>query len=115
MELTRRQLLAGAGATTLAAVGIYELAERAGRAPSRPVVTARPPEQHVLGGLRVVTDNNVEVVVPPQHHEMVTFRLPGGGRPGSEGRDVCAGAPSTIIAAGKTIEHEANAEPSNKD
>ena len=79
MELTRRQLLAGAGATTLAAVGIYELAERAGRAPSRPVVTARPPEQHVLGGLRVVTDNNVEVVVPPLHHEIVTFRLPAGG------------------------------------
>jgi hypothetical protein len=79
VELTRRQLLAGAGATTLAAVGIYELAERAGRAPSRPVVAARPPEQHVLGGLRVVTDNNVEVVVPPLHHEMVTFRLPGGG------------------------------------
>ena len=79
MELTRRQLLAGVGATTLAAAGIYELAERAGRAPSRPVVTARPPEQHLLGGLRVVTDNDVEVVVPPLHHEIVTFRLPGGG------------------------------------
>jgi len=79
VELTRRQLLAGVGATTLAAAGLYELAERAGRAPSRPAVTARPPEQHVLGGLRVVNDNNVEVVVPPLHHEIVTFRLPAGG------------------------------------
>ena len=79
MELTRRQLLAGVGATTLAAAGLYELAERAGRAPSRPAVATRPPEQHVLGGLRVVTDSNVEVVVPPLHHEVVTFRLPARG------------------------------------
>jgi hypothetical protein len=79
VELTRRQLLAGLGATTLAAAGIYELAERAGRAPSRPAVTSRPPEQHVLGGLRVVTDNDVEVLVPPLHHEIVTFRLADGG------------------------------------
>ena len=75
MALTRKQLLAGARATTLAAVGLYELAERAGRAPTRPVVLARPPEQHLLDGLRVVVDNDVKVTVPPLHHELLTFRL----------------------------------------
>ena len=78
--LTRRQLLAGAGATTLAAAGLYELAERVGRAPARPAAGPRTPEQHLLQGLRVVVDNDVEVVVPPLHHELVTFRLAAQGR-----------------------------------
>jgi hypothetical protein len=65
VELTRRQLLAGAGATTLAAVGIYELAERAGRAPSRPVVTSRPPEQHENGvALRELRSERSEDIAP---------------------------------------------------
>src|SRR4029077_19359734 len=51
----------------------------AGRAPSRPAVTARPPEQHVLGGLRVVTDSNVEVGGPPLPHELVQVALSAGG------------------------------------
>jgi hypothetical protein len=78
MALTRKQFLAGAGATTLAAVGLYELAAQAGNAPTRPVVSARPPEQHLLDGLQVVVDNDVEVTVPPLHHELMTFRLHAG-------------------------------------
>jgi hypothetical protein len=80
MGLTRKQLLAGAGATTLAAAGLYELAERVGRAPARPVAGPRGPEQHLLQGLRVVVDNDVDVIVPPLHHELVTFRLAAEGR-----------------------------------
>ncbi|HEY0389898.1 MAG TPA: hypothetical protein VGC71_15770 [Gaiellales bacterium] len=79
MALTRRQLLAGAGATTLAAAGVYELAERVGRAPARPAAGPRAPEQHLLQGLRVVVDNQVDVVVPPLHHEVVTLRLAVSG------------------------------------
>jgi hypothetical protein len=85
MALTRKQLLAGAGATTLAAAGLYELAERVGRAPARPAPVARGPEQHLLQGLRVVVDNHVDVIVPPLHHELATFRLAAAGR--SELRD----------------------------
>ena len=33
----------------------------------------------------------------------------------AKGRDVCAGAPSTMIAAGKTIEHEASPGSWNKE
>src|SRR5947208_12674216 len=80
MALTRKQLLAGAGATTLAAAGLYELAERVGRAPARTSPGPRGPEQHLLQGLRVVVDNDVDVIVPPLHHELVTFRLAAQGR-----------------------------------
>src|SRR3954469_23035954 len=80
MALTRKQLLAGAGATTLAAAGLYELAERVGRAPARPVAGPRGPEQHLLQGLRSVVDNDVDVIVPPLHHELVTLRLAAEGR-----------------------------------
>ncbi len=79
MALTRKQLLAGAGATTLAVAGLYELAERTGRAPARSAPGPRGPEQHLLQGLRVVVDNDVEVIVPPLHHELVTFRLAVSG------------------------------------
>jgi hypothetical protein len=79
MRLTRKQLLAGAGATTLATAGLYELAEQVGRAPARPAAGPRGPEQHLLQGLRVVVDNQVDVVVPPLHHELVTLRLAVSG------------------------------------
>jgi hypothetical protein len=81
VDLTRRQLLAGAGAAALAAGGIYELAERSGSAPKRPAVAARPSEQHVLEGMRVVRDDGVEVLVPPLHHELVTLRVHAGTSP----------------------------------
>jgi hypothetical protein len=74
---TRKQFLAGAGAGALAAVGIYELVDQLSGSPKR---TARPagplpPEQHVLDGVRHVVDNEVIVLVPPLHHQLVTLEL----------------------------------------
>jgi hypothetical protein len=71
MRLTRKQFLGGAAAGGAAAAGIYELVDRMTSAPARPTGALRP-EQHVLDGLRLVTDNGVEVIVPPLHHEVVT-------------------------------------------
>jgi hypothetical protein len=78
VNLTRRQLLGGAAAAALAGAGVYELVDQLTAAPKRQPVTGRPPEQHVLDGVRVVTDNDVEVVVPPLHHEVVTAKLAVG-------------------------------------
>src|SRR5919108_4737500 len=75
MKLTRRQLLAGAGAGALTAAGAYELVDRLARAPARPAAAALPQEQHLLNGVSVVVDNGVEVLVPPLHHQVVTARL----------------------------------------
>ncbi len=75
MRLTRRQVVGGAAASALAAAGIYELADRLGNAPPRIATQPLPSEQHVLDGIRVVTDNDVEVLVPPLHHQVVTATL----------------------------------------
>ena len=75
MRLTRKQLVGGAAASALAAAGIYELADRLGSAPARIATLPRPPEQHVLDGIRVVNDNDLEVLVPPLHHQVVTATL----------------------------------------
>jgi hypothetical protein len=65
-------MLGGGAAAALAGTGIYALVDRLTSAPvrrsSRPLI----PEQHVLGDLRVVMDEGVEVVVPPLHDEIVT-------------------------------------------
>jgi hypothetical protein len=74
--LTRRDLVAGAAATALAACGVYELVDRLTRSPARKApLASRRREQHVLDGVRVVEDNGVEVIVPPLHHEIVTGRV----------------------------------------
>ena len=86
MRLTRRQLVGGAAASALGAAGIYELADRLGSAPARVSAGPRPPEQHLLDGIRVVTDNDVEVLVPPLHHEVVTATLRGRGDSGRSPR-----------------------------
>jgi len=65
----------------LAAAGIYELADRLGRAPARVSTAPRPLEQHVLDGIRVVRDNRVEVLIPPLHHQVVTATLRVGESP----------------------------------
>jgi hypothetical protein len=81
MKLTRRQLVAGAGAAALGAAGIYELVDRlstsstASAAGTIPLGGPRPPEQHVLDGIPVVVENGVEVIVPPRHHLVVTATL----------------------------------------
>jgi hypothetical protein len=70
-------MLAGTAASALAAGGIYELVDQlAGEAPKRaPVLLDRPDEQHLLDSVSVILDNNVEVVVPPRHHQLITATI----------------------------------------
>lgn len=76
MKLTRRQVLAGAAAGALGAAGAYELVDQfAGSSPNRAAAGPLPPEQHVLDGVRTVSDKGVEVLVPPLHHQVVTARV----------------------------------------
>ena len=73
MSPTRRELVAGAAAGALGAAGVYELVDRlAGGRPPRPRAVRTLPEQHLLEGVKVVTQEGVEVLVPPLHHEVVT-------------------------------------------
>jgi hypothetical protein len=73
VRLTRRQMLAGAAAGALGAAGVYELVDQlSGEAPQRRVGVPPPPEQHVLDSVAVILDDDVEVVVPPLHHQLVT-------------------------------------------
>jgi hypothetical protein len=78
MGLTRRRLLGTAAAGALAAAGIYELVDQLAGSPERTGATTLDPEQHLLDGLSVVVDSDVEVVVPPLHHEVVTATLRTG-------------------------------------
>ena len=79
MRLTRRRLLAGAAASALGAAGVYELVDQlGGEAPARLAGLPRPAEQHLLDGVSVIVDNNVEVVVPPLHHQLVTANIRAG-------------------------------------
>jgi hypothetical protein len=83
VKVTRKQLLAGAGASALAGAGIYELVDQlGGGAPKRSAAPAGPlpPEQHILQGVRTITDNGVEVLVPPLHHQLVTLKLKVGSK-----------------------------------
>jgi hypothetical protein len=73
MRLTRRQALAGGAGAVAGAAGIYALVDRHGNAPERPPAPSTlPPEQHLLEGVAVVSDNGIEVLVPPLHHAVVT-------------------------------------------
>jgi hypothetical protein len=92
---TRKQFLAGAGAGALAAAGIYELVDRLTAAPERAArpVAPLPPEQHILDGVRMVVDNDVEVLVPPLHHQLVTLEL----HTGTSGKD--------LLEAQRELEH----------
>ena len=75
-RFTRKQVLAGAAAGAVGAAGIYELVDRlASSPPARPEITVAMPEQHLLDGVRVVTSNDVEVLVPPLHHQVITARV----------------------------------------
>jgi hypothetical protein len=47
--------------------------------PRRQVAHTPPLEQHVVPGVRISTDNGVEIVVPPLYHELVTARLTVAG------------------------------------
>ena len=72
MHLTRRQLLAGAAASGLGAVGLYELVDRMTGSPATRGHGRLQPEQHLLDGVAVMQDNGVAVVVPPLHHAVIT-------------------------------------------
>ncbi len=76
MRFTRRRFLGGAAAAAVAGGGIYELVDRFGTAPARPVAepAGMPVEQHLLD-LSTVQSEGVEVVVPPLHSEVVTATL----------------------------------------
>jgi hypothetical protein len=81
-ELTREMLLRKSALGALAASGVYGLVDTLVPEPARALATAprHPDEQHVLRGVRIVTEHGVEVVVPPRHHQLVTAVL--RGRPG---------------------------------
>ena len=75
MRLTRRQVLAGAATGALGAAGVYELVDRLAGSPERAAASRVGPEQHLLDGQRLVVEEDVEVLVPPLHHQVVTARL----------------------------------------
>jgi hypothetical protein len=81
MRLTRRQLVGGAAASALAAAGVYELVDRLEAPPKRVPGSSLFPEQHLLDGVRVVTDNGIDVLVPPLHHQVVTATVRAGESP----------------------------------
>jgi hypothetical protein len=79
VKLTRREALAGAAAGALSAAGVYELVDRlTGGSPPRAAAGELPPEQHVLDGVRAVKDRDLEVLVPPLHHEVLTAKVKVG-------------------------------------
>jgi hypothetical protein len=76
-ELSRRAFLQRSGLAALGAAGAYGLLAdiappRAGAASAR---VSLPAEQHLMRGLRVLVDNEVAVLAPPVHHQVVTARL----------------------------------------
>lgn len=72
-RFTRRVFARRAGGVVL---GAPYLALIDGITLPRAHVTQSPPlEQHVVPGVRIRTDNGVEIVVPPLYHELVTARL----------------------------------------
>jgi hypothetical protein len=79
---TRRGFLERSGAAALTAAGVYQLVDGIAAAPARAAAAslAQPREQHLLRGVRVVTDNRIRLLVPPLHHQVVTgnLRLAGG-------------------------------------
>jgi hypothetical protein len=76
MKLTRRQFVVGTAAGAAGAAGIYELVDRlTGSSPARTASPVRFREQHLLDGIRVVQENDVEVLVPPLHHRILTARV----------------------------------------
>ena len=81
MKVTRKDLLAGATAGALTAAGVYELVDRLVDDSDGERRITRFAEQHLVRQ-RLVVDNDVEVVVPALHHQLVTarFRLPERAR-----------------------------------
>jgi hypothetical protein len=73
--LSRRELLKR-GAVALAAGNIYALLDGLASAPARAAVGAvRSREQYLMPGLKVMRELEIEVIVPPLHHRVVTARV----------------------------------------
>ena len=81
-RFTRAHFLEQSAFAALSAAGLYGLVDGIAARPARALATPQrlPAEQHLLGDVRVVAENGVEVVVPPLHHQIVTARLDVGGR-----------------------------------
>jgi hypothetical protein len=75
VKLTRKQLLGGAAAAALGAAGLYELVDQLADSPERAAALELPPEQHLLAGMKTFEHENVEVIEPPLHHQVVTAKL----------------------------------------
>jgi hypothetical protein len=112
VRLTRKQLVVGGAGAALGAAGIYELVDQMTSAPARPAPPASlPAEQHILEGVRLVRDNDVEVLVPPLHHQVVTLELDVSPGDVADARAALSGAladlegsfPATPAGLGVTI------------
>lgn len=75
MRLTRKELLGGAAAGALGAAGIYELVDKLVESPPRPAGGELRDEQYLLEGMKLLTHEDVEIVEPPLHHQVVTGRV----------------------------------------
>jgi hypothetical protein len=80
VQHSRRTFLERAGLAALGASGVYSLLDGLATAPARAAIAAGalPPEQHLMTGLRMITDEGVRVTVPPLHHHVVTAKLTVG-------------------------------------
>src|SRR5580765_6403545 len=77
-RFTRRVFARRVGGAVLAAPFLSLLD---GIALARPAVAQSAPlEQHIVPGARHISDNGVEIVVPPLYHEIVTARLTTASR-----------------------------------
>jgi hypothetical protein len=76
-RLSRKAFLERSGLAALGAAGVYGVLDGLAAAPARAAVARSPlpPEQHLLQGMRVVTEDGVAVSVPPVHHQVVTGEL----------------------------------------
>jgi hypothetical protein len=72
--LSRRELLKR-GAAALAAGNVYALLDGLAAPVARAAVAARSREQYLIGGLAVVQELGIDVIVPPLHHRVVTARV----------------------------------------
>jgi hypothetical protein len=106
--LTRRRFLTGAAAAGLSVTGLYELVDRLAVTPKRGLAAAAGfrREQHVLSGQQVITDEKIEVIVPPLHHQVVTAKLRVG-----ESRSSLLAARAELEEALVAIEREYESSP----
>jgi hypothetical protein len=81
--LSRRSLLKGAGAASLAAFsarGIYELLDEMGLAgpPRAEAAVRRFQEQYLIDQVEVILDNGVALGIPPLYNDIITAKLAPG-------------------------------------